>query len=76
MPFPSTFPATGSLEQVILQTNHEGHLAFKAYKWESSITIILVRPLRQTHACYLDANEITQQADRWNGFFLMYEPVK
>lgn len=69
--FHSTFLAT-RLEQVILQTNHEGHLAFKACKlWSLKFCSV-----RQTHACYIYANAIThtsRQMCKLSSF--LYKPM-
>lgn len=69
--------ATGSLEQVILQTNHGGQLAFKPCKWESSITISPVS-LTETNprlVLLCKCNHTHRETDV-PASFLMYETMK
>lgn len=75
--FPPTFTATGRTEQVMLQNNHEGHLAFKACKWESSVMISRAS-LTETNPRLIPlckCNHTHRQTDV-AASFLMYEPMK
>lgn len=68
-PFPSTFTATGRVEQGILQTNHEGHLAFKAYKWDSSIAIAQLLLWDKPMSVTSMQMQSWAQGDRFTSFF-------